>query len=330
MAGDLYNKSATGTGNTGTPDTFTVPFTGLFTFMLQGASGTFGTNVNRSSGITYTGRGGYAARVTTNVIPLYEGDELVIILAQPGTNTRSSVTDGAGGASGGASWILKKISEVTDSRYQFTMSGQAYEVIACAAGGCGTQDKAYRKTNYDANDAAAVLYSLSNFVAANGRTFSVAASQGSFNGATYSRNSNYGYGGYGLGQSLDDNASQGGGWSTYSGSGSAGTSGTVYGTMSTSFAQRGGTIEVLTAESVGQVMIDGVEAMIVDNLYFSSAGVIPKTVDVSGSYAITAGVVSETKVYQIADCPVAGSSFARAVSGDRILQAPHYLQEMPM
>lgn len=298
MAGALYNKSATGTGNTGTPDTFTVPFSGIFTFTLQGANGTYGSNVNSSSGTTYSGRGGYAARVTTRPMVLREGDELVIILAQPGTNTRTSVTDGAGGGSGGASWILKKIASVQDSRIQFTMGGQAYEVLACAAGGCGTQDKAYKKTNYNANDAAPVLVSLESFVAASGRSINIAQSQGNFNGATYSRNSNYGYGGYGLGQAVDDNASQAGGWSTYSGTGSAGASGTTYGTMSTSFSQSGGTIEILQENSVGQVMIDGEEAIIIDNLFFDSANVAPNPVTANASLAISAGVTSETRMFK--------------------------------
>lgn len=332
MAGDLYNKSATGTGDTGTPDTFTVPFTGRFTFTLQGASGTHGTNKNSSSGITYSGHGGYAARVTTAPVVLQEGDELIIILAQQGVNTRTAVTDGVGGGSGGATWILKKIEAVTDSRYQFVMSGQAYEVLACAAGGCGTQDKAFRKKNYNANSAAAVLYSLENFVAASGRTFTVAASQGNFNGKTCTRNSNVGTGGYGLGQALDDNASQAGGWSTYSGGGSAGASGIIYGTMSTSFSQTGGTIEVLKTSSVGRVMIDGQrtdpDAITIDVMYFNSASITPKTVDAAGTVEISAGVTCESKTYQINNCPVAGNFAARAVSGNRLLQAMHYLHEV--
>lgn len=250
----VYEGTAVGEGNTGSVVALQVTQTGNYVFTLIGANGTYGSNVNGST--TYEGRGGYAAKVVTKPIALALGDVLHVVLGKPGSNVRSAVSDGAGGGSGGATWVLKVIDSVVDSSIQFQVGNTCYEVLACAAGGCGTQDKSYKKTNYNANSASIKLISKDEFVAAGGRSMNIAASQGSFNGGTYTRNSNTGYGGYGLGIAYDDNASEGGGWSTDSSTGDAGSSGTVYGKPSTSFAQNGGVVTRMDKESQGYCRID--------------------------------------------------------------------------
>jgi alpha-tubulin suppressor-like RCC1 family protein len=55
------------------------------------------------------------------------------------------VIDILAGASGGASTIVRRIPTVVDNRFQFTKAGSAYEVLAVAAGGAGTDDIDYHR-----------------------------------------------------------------------------------------------------------------------------------------------------------------------------------------
>lgn len=60
---------------------------------------------------------------------------------------------------------------------------------------------------------------------------------------------------------------------------------------------------------------------------WTSVSITPNPVAARGSLAIKAGVVATTHTYDYTTAVVCGNYAARAVSGDRLLQAPKYLSE---
>lgn len=259
MAQQVFNP--TGTGRTGTVQYFTVPRSGKYIFVAKGAAG-FTGSVNRS-GTIYTPTPGKGAVVTAE-IDLTAGDELLIVVGQRGSSTVSSVSDGSGGGSGGATWVFRKIDTITDSTYQTTINGVDgnWECLLCAAGGCGTIDAAYRQSSATAPDAAVTVYSLATYGTYKAFSTSTASISSStsladvvlslnqiktygFQGAYYVRNSNYGYGGFGGGHAADDDQSAGGGWAI---------SDTSY--RAASWAKYGGTAEVNATLEEGLLTIE--------------------------------------------------------------------------
>jgi hypothetical protein len=222
----MFTKTfvATGEGQYGTFQTFTVPATALYRFHIRGAAGSLGS-WQRTDGTSFPGRGGYAANVYAD-IALTMDDELLLVVGQMGTNTNVPVvSDGSGGAGGGGTFVLRRIAAITDSRYQVTLAGIPYECLLVAAGGGGSQDNAYRKSALNGYEASTILRSLANFKAFstvtqnpatnNSTTSTLSLSQlAAYNGSGcyYMRNSNYCYGGFGGGGVRDDGFSYGGGW----------------------------------------------------------------------------------------------------------------------
>ena len=240
------SKEPNGTHQNGEFQYLTVPLSGTYRLVARGASGSLGSYI-RAGTTKYISDPGHGAIVTAEFF-LDAGDELLIIVGQQGYNqhTSNSITDGAGGASGGGTFIFRKIASITDDRYQITIKSQPYECLLVAAGGGGTQDNSYRRSTANGYDAAEEVYSLSNFKAYSTQARTPVSAQSFANvlglmqiqswlavGSYYMRNNEYGYGGYGCGSCADDNYSMGGGWSASSIS---------YRTAS--WARDGGTIEI--------------------------------------------------------------------------------------
>lgn len=297
MAQQVFNP--TGTGRTGTVQYFTVPRSGKYIFVAKGAAG-FTGSVNRN-GTIYTPTPGKGAVVTAE-IDLTAGDELLIVVGQRGSSTVSSVSDGSGGGSGGATWVFRKIDTITDSTYQTTINGVDgnWECLLCAAGGCGTIDAAYHQSNATAPDAAVTVYSLAaygTYKAFSTSTALISSSAGltnvvlslnqirtyGFQGAYHVRNSNYGYGGFGGGHAADDGQSAGGGWAI---------SDTPY--RAASWAKYGGTAAVNSVLDEGSLMLELSDqdppALIVDDIPVSHT----PNIEISGTATDPSGVESVT------------------------------------
>lgn len=212
----------TGTGQTGAMQTYVAPATGLYQFELAGAAGS-GGNVYRDPALKP--KGGKGAKLTARV-QLSKGDVLWIIVGQIGTCTQATATDGTSGGGGGGTFIFKLISAITDSRYQFTKTGQAFEVLLIAAGGGGSNDTSYQNSVADGLDGdASNAYSPSNYIAPNTTTGAAATSSAKADGmgiqqiisydaagGRYTRGNGLALGGYGGGGCADDTRCAGGGW----------------------------------------------------------------------------------------------------------------------
>lgn len=251
----LFGKQEDQETYTGEVYQITVPETGIYHCTLRGAAGIMGSNA-RSSTQVYHGEGGRGAELLCS-IPLEKDDVLLIVVGSRGTISRNMASDGAGGGSGGGTWLFRKIAAITDSRYQIAIHDVDgyWECLAVAAGGGGTQDLAYRRTNADADDAGTQVYSLDNFSAASTTTRNPSSSGNAnsvlsltqiatygFTGTMYTRNSNVSHGGFGCGSVNDDNASAGGGWN--------GTS-----TVAQNWALHGGTATVVPEHKGGYFAI---------------------------------------------------------------------------
>ena len=201
---------------TGSEQTFAVSQSGTFRIAATGAEGSGG---NAYSG--YATTGGKGAKLTAS-FALSAGDVLRIIVGGQGTCTQATAKDGTSGGGGGCTMILREISSITDSRYQFTKNGQAFEVLLCVAGGGGGNDGSYRSNAINGADGeGAAFKSPSNYTAASGTTGTTSTSSvmgiqqyitNDAKGGSYSRNSGKAQGGYGCGGAADDNQSYGGGW----------------------------------------------------------------------------------------------------------------------
>lgn len=212
-------------GPSGTLQRIVLPYTADYNVVVRGAGGSIGTTYNATTKLRYTGKPGRGA-ILSATIRLEAGTELLIAVGQCGTHqSTDTVSDGTSGGSGGATFVFRKIPAITDSTCQIQIDGEYWECLYVAAGGSGVQDGAYKKTVVDAPDASTTVYSKSKYKAFSTTTADNTASKSvsgtlslaqikanGFNGAFYSRGSNYGYGGFGCGSAADDNASYGGGW----------------------------------------------------------------------------------------------------------------------
>ena len=222
--------SNTSTGQTGELQEYIVKRTGTYHIEAAGASGGLGSCAN-----VYGISAGQGALLGGD-FELTKGDELVILVGQQGSN--SSYTNledyseyNVSGGGGGATFVLKKIDEVTDSRYQFEKDDQAYEVLMVVAGGAGTGD-ASSNINYrtiggmpgGATDE--YCYTPENYVdyeynvweeenEANNEVAGGSIAQFVTNdgvGGCYTKNSDVCIGGYGCGGAADNERPSGGGW----------------------------------------------------------------------------------------------------------------------
>lgn len=207
---------------TGNEQTFTVTQSGYYTIEAAGAAGSGGNTY----GTTYTGTGGKGARLV-GIINLKAGDVIHIIVGGRGTCIQATAKDGSSGGGGGFTLITREIQSISDSRFQFTKNGQAFEVLMMVAGGGGSQDCAYRGSSGSGADGnASQFWSPDRYVAPS--TASCASTSYTSNilsvyqyinqdaaGTHYTRNSGHAYGGYGGGGAADDSQSYGGGWASY-------------------------------------------------------------------------------------------------------------------
>lgn len=211
---------------TGNLQTFTAPADGVYSFEMAGASGSQGNNYNTS----WSDTGGKGAKIVAT-FTLKKGDVVDLIIGGQGTCTNATANDGTSGGGGGGSFAFKRISSITDTRYQFTKGTTNYETLLAVAGGSGSEDAGYRiNTNkrdpiigYDGQ--AASYKSPNNFTAYSTTTNAGTTSSSITNvmgisqfisydakGSFYTRNSGRAQGGYGGGGSTDDNCTYGGGW----------------------------------------------------------------------------------------------------------------------
>jgi len=219
----LQRFDATGTGQFGTIQTFVAPTTGDYVFKLAGASGSGGNIFNTP---TLTPAGGKGATLNAT-FALTEGDILDIVVGQMGTTIQATARDGTSGGAGGGTFIFRRISAITDSRYQFTKSGQAFEVLFVAAGGGGSNDTSYQGNVAHGldGDADTIRTPTTNYIAANTASGSPSTSSSKAQGmgiqqyitydaagGYYARNSGQSLGGFGGGGCNDDAICAGGGW----------------------------------------------------------------------------------------------------------------------
>jgi hypothetical protein len=246
--------SKNGTRQTGTLQYFKAPSSGNYTFTVKGAGGSVGSNIR--AGVVRNPLPGKAA-IIKGTVYLSADDNLMILVGQRGENIIFDTTDGTGGGSGGATFVLRQIAAITDSRYQISYLGKYWEILFVAAGGGGTNDSAYMQSTQNGPDAATVLHTPTNYVAFSGSTLQCTSSQSASNatvlgvqqllqfngsGTTYVRGTNIAYGGYGGGTAADDSYVLGGGWVLTSGKPS-------------SWAAYGGTVEVASNIADGECTI---------------------------------------------------------------------------
>lgn len=247
--------ASSGTGQTGSMRMVEITRAGIYLITAQGASGSLGTHVR--NGTSYASDPGHAAIVKSKV-PLAEGDKLLIIIGQQGSNKNTdTVTDGSSGGGGGGTFVFREIPAITDSSYQISIAGKHYECLVVAAGGGGTQDNCYKQSSANGYDASTQLYSLNNFKSYSTSTRAPTTSGGASGvlgltqiatyygkGGYYRRNKNYCYGGYGCGGCADDSYTYGGGWCA----------GESY--RAASWAKTGGTLTIADAFSDGSLTLE--------------------------------------------------------------------------
>lgn len=207
--------------------TYTIPSTGWYFIVANGASGSRGN-----------GYGGYTSYIGGNGAKVWgyfyltSGTLLRIIPGRCGRCSDGTAADGSGGGGGGASWVFR-VNSSGDSRWSITKStkynsansysiGERWETLICAAGGSSTGDCGY-SSSYRANgyNASSTLWTPDNFKTfSTSSTTATSSSTLSLNqilnydgyGGTYTRNSSTSYGGFGCGATQDDNRGSGGGW----------------------------------------------------------------------------------------------------------------------
>ena len=212
----------TDAGQSGSVQTFIVPGDGTYTITATGAKGGKGAGAD-----VYGVVPGLGAQITSSFI-LKKGDVITILVGQQGGSSAylSTIgTDRTGGGGGGATFVFKNISAITDSRYQYTKSGQAFEALMVAAGGGGTSDCSYSSgAKSSGPNASAGYYTPASYQAPNTNTFTGTSSQSSAAGGSIQQYLSYNgigcmynrsesvYGGYGGGGCADDSVCSGGGW----------------------------------------------------------------------------------------------------------------------
>lgn len=206
---------------TGSLQTFSVKKDGKYQIEAVGASGSGGNKYGQS----LTAEGGNGAKIVAT-FDLKQGDNIDIVVGQRGSCTQATSADGTSGGGGGGTFLFKRISTVSDTRYQFTKGSINYETLLAVAGGSGSQDVGYKKVNSTGYAGQAASYKSPNNYTAYSTTTNAGTASTSVTGTMgisqfisydakgsfYTRNSGRAQGGYGCGGSQDDNFSYGGGW----------------------------------------------------------------------------------------------------------------------
>lgn len=210
-----YNN--TSTGRTGTEQSWTVPSTGPYRFVVRGARGGNGS----------AGRGGYGARLQGDVT-LTAGHQILMLVGQAGDDSTDS-SRGTGG--GGASWVYNN----TTGTLLFVAgggggTGQYYEPLVCDAPNSTTGNNGSAgNSGFGGNSGQA---GTSGSYASGGAGWNAGSSQGA---AGYPNSgalkwspgsAGTGYGGWGYNDSYGQNSypvgGYGGGGGGYAGSGGGG------------------------------------------------------------------------------------------------------------
>ena len=204
---------------TGSIQTYNVPADGVYSFEVAGAAGSEGNKY----GTSYTSVGGNGAKIVAT-FSLKKGDIIDLVIGGKGTCVQATANDGTAGGGGGASFVLKRISTISETKYQFKKGDINYEALLVVAGGSGSEDCAYKSKSSTGYAGEAVKYkSPSNYTeyskTTNSGNSSTSATMGisqfiSYDaiGACYTRSSAKSQGGYGCGGAQDDSYSYGGGW----------------------------------------------------------------------------------------------------------------------
>jgi len=224
----LKEFNNTSEGNEGSLQSYTVKRTGTYHIEVAGASGGLG------SGASYRGLSAGKGALLGGDFELTKGDELVILVGQQGSESINAGLvsgDKVSGGGGGATFVLKKIDEVMDERYQFIKDEQAYEVLMVVAGGAGTGDASYSDTYREIGGmpggaAGDHCYTPENYVSYSSNTWVLGNKNGAGSiaqfiandgvGGYYTRGSDACIGGYGCGGAEDDIRPSGGGWTVNS------------------------------------------------------------------------------------------------------------------
>ncbi len=179
---------------------WTVPYTGSYRIEAVGAAG--------SAGNGGTAAGGNGAKIQGD-FSLSAGDKIRILVGQMGSNTGSSSSDGASGSGGGGSFVVSGTSGTEDN-----------QVLLIAAGGNGSNDPIYQRTNTPGTGGSHTS-SGTGTAENNGGSYRGTSGGASTNGAsfanggqggTYTRGGSTGFGGFGGGGATDDSPTGGGGW----------------------------------------------------------------------------------------------------------------------
>lgn len=132
----LYTGTSLEGKVTRTPTTgwqqFTVPFTGLFSFEVQGSQGGAHGTTNQNIGSNYGGRGA----LISGTFLLHKDDVIYVLVGEPG---RCNNTSDGGGGGGGASAVLL-VDNSGLSQYSFSQTGKQVIPLIVAGGGAGQSD----------------------------------------------------------------------------------------------------------------------------------------------------------------------------------------------
>lgn len=223
LAADPSNDQGYEISYTGAEEIYTIPYSGTYIIEAAGAEGTQGNKFGNADSNIAPGKGA----IISGEFDFKVGDKLHLVVGGMGSTTSATGTDGTSGAGGGGSFVFKEISEITDTRYQFSKNSINMDTLLVAAGGGGTGDLGYSstKTKEGYNGNSIDFKSPSNFVAYSTASNSGASAGNStplsitqyisydLRGGIYTRNSGVCNGGFGGGGCQDDDRSYGGGWS---------------------------------------------------------------------------------------------------------------------
>lgn len=201
----IKSYNAVTSGSTTNYSTWTPSAYGYYDITIWGASGCVSNNAS-----TYNAVAGRGAALSGRFL-LTPDDTVLFIVGQVGilTGTPSSgATDLTSGAGGGCT-IVAKAGSNSNTNLNFTYNGTNYQLLMLAAGGGGTSDCTYKKTNSksggDGRATNSYLATPSNLLTKGINLSSLAA-------VTYTRNGVTATGGYPCGQAVDDTSAKGGAW----------------------------------------------------------------------------------------------------------------------
>ena len=221
----IASETATAPGQTGSPLVIPIAAAGRYKMVIAGAAGIKADDTLYSSQVN-SFKAGKGAEMTAE-FDLAEGDVLTVIVGKMGEYILppTIVKDMTGGPGGGGTFVFKDIPEITNTVYQFTKSGQDYEVLLVAAGGGGTADineganammgsDGKGETWYSPGNTPAYSRQTANGVTAANFIGGSIAQVITYDaiGGYYTKNGAVARGGYGCGGAQDRNPSGGGGW----------------------------------------------------------------------------------------------------------------------